>query len=508
MLVYLPKATKYPAVTGRDYPAGWQDIGPDDVVRAMLLAGIAGLESGGVTFSVGADGGLVANTTNSAGQTVATPVIRHRPTLARSLTGRSRALALTDASFPANSNINGLTFRSRIALAGHFDAVRIHLPNMHTAAVAGVKVAIGVTNTLGAWATTAPTLNNTGANTSAAPSNTEAVNTSGGVLLTATFSRQATVSLPSAENAANLTPSWTTSDWCPIKSLDRSDGGIFPLLDVAIFYPAGTTATMAYTGASGLAWAMWGRDDTPSNGRVWRSWMQDGDYITTPGGFTVNTTTPANIPFIIEYRSKKRGYTILLCGDSIYDAHNLTYPQNGFAHQALSTLHSSDAPVELCNISVPGATTLAILERAQIVAPKIRPSVIVAESNSVNNFGTSLGARVQQHGEGTVGGFCALSNDLEAGLVVCSQFPVTNAAKAYGATDSQRTTLNAALAARVGDFVWLDWSSVVDGTAHASGQIEPNATYIQGDGIHYNGAGHAAMVPIFVSAVSVASKAV
>ncbi len=424
-------------------------------------------------------------------------------TLARCLTGRSRALALTDASFPANSNANGLTIRARVALAGEWDAVRVHVPNMHTSTVAGFRLALGVTATLGAWATTAPTANNTGAATAAAPSNTEPVNVSGGVLLTATFARQSSVTLPVAENATALCPSWSSTDWMPIKSIPRTDGGAFPLLDVVGFYPAGTTATQAFTGASGTAWAMWGRDDTPSNGRVWRAWMQDGDCITTPGNFSATTTTAALWPIIIEYRSKKRGYTIMVAGDSIYNAHNVTYPQDGFAHKALSTLHTAEAPVELCDISVPGATTMAILERAQIIVPLVKPAVIVAQSASINNFGTSLGTgeRVMQHGEGTVGGFCALAAEHNAGMVVGSMFPVTNAARAWGATDARRITLNANLAARDDDFVWLDWGPTVDGVAGTGGQIEPAAALIQGDGVHFNDAGHAAMAVPFVAAV-------
>lgn len=41
MLLYLPSATKFPALTGKDYPAGWQDVGPNDLAFQMLSQGVA-----------------------------------------------------------------------------------------------------------------------------------------------------------------------------------------------------------------------------------------------------------------------------------------------------------------------------------------------------------------------------------------------------------------------------------------------------------------------------------
>lgn len=419
------------------------------------------------------------------------------------MTGRSNAVALSDALFPANSNVNGLTLRYRIALAAEFDAVRIIIPNMHSSAQAGVKVALGVSAALGAWNTTAPTANNTGAATAAAPSNTEAVSPAGAALIQAGFEGAATGTLSAAPDASNQCPSWTPTDWVPIKNIARSDGGTFPLLDLVLTYPAGATASMAYTGASNSAWALWGRDDLFSAGRVWRVWMDDGDGIASPAGFTNATTSPAFVPVIVQYRSKTRGVSLVAFGDSIIDAHNVTYPGNGFLWQAAIAMSSASRPVELCSMCAPGATTLQQMERAEMVLPLLKPSVMFVQSASVNSFGASLGARAQQHGEGTVGTALALAAEHGSAVVIGSMLPVNNAAKAWGATDSQRVLLNTNLRARDDDFVFLDFGSTVDGVT-TSGQIEPLASLVQGDGIHLNDAAHSAMAVPARAAVELA----
>lgn len=419
-----------------------------------------------------------------------------RRVLSRCLTGRSNAVALSNALFPANSNTNGVTLRYRMGMAADFDSVRVIIPNMHTSAQAGVKAAFGVSAALGGWATTAPTANNAGAATAAAPTNTEAVSGAGAALIQATFDGAATATLPAAIDAANQCPSWSASDWVPIKSLARSDGGVFPLLDLVLFFPASGTASMAYTGASNSAWALWGRDDMFSAGRVWRVWMNDGDCIATPANFTNATTSAAFVPVIIQYRSKTKGVSIVTFGDSIWDAHNVTYPGNGFAWQAALAMSSAARPVELCSMCAPGATTLQEMIRAESVMPLLKPSVMAVQCASLNSFGTSLGSRTQQHGEGTVGTALALAAEHGSALVVGSMLPVTAGGKPWGATDSQRVALNAALNARDDDYTFINFSPYVDGVIN-SGQVEPLATLIQGDGQHFNDTGHTVMATPF-----------
>lgn len=224
--------------------------------------------------------------------------------------------------------------------------------------------------------------------------------------------------------------------------------------------------------------------------------MDDVDGIATPSNFAEVVTSPAFVPVIIQYRSKVRGASIVTFGDSIWDAHNVTNPGNGFAWKAVLSMSTPKDPVELCSMCVPGATALQLMERAEAILPTLSPSLIAVQSASRNSFGSSLGSRTQQHGEGAVGIALALAAEYGSALLVGSMLPVKNSAQAWGATDAQRITLNAALASRDDDYTFIDFGPVIDGVA-VSGQIEPKAEHIQGDGIHLNDLSHDALAPVF-----------
>lgn len=419
-----------------------------------------------------------------------------RRTMSRALTGRAAALALTDALFPANSNTNGLTLHYRVAAACDFDAVRILIPNMHTSAVSGVTASIGLTDTLGAWATTAPTTNSSGANTAAAPGSNQAISAAGANSIVCTFNNSTSATLPVAADAASLLSSYTASDWMPASAVARTDGGTFPLIDVRLFYPAGATATMAYTGGTHSAWAIWGRDDLITGGRPWRVWAQAVEAVATPANFTAVGTVPYMVPIIVQYRARKTGaISVIVMGDSIHEASTGgTYTGNSFTWQAIQEMATSDKPIELCNATIPGASTLVLTRYLNQYINQLDPSVVVAQAASVNNFGTTLGQRCVQNGLGALGVAQANSYEVDCSLVSTTMFPVTNAAKAWGATDSFRRTLNAAIIANSESgnaYTACNIGSVIDGLT-VSGQVEPITSLVAVDGIHFNDAGHIA----------------
>ena len=467
-----------------------------------VTPGLAQLEIGpGVFFSIGG----VRRFPSTLG-----PILRRKKPRAlsrimtRSLTGRSQAVAHSSTVFTGTGLSTGLTQHQRVALAAPFDAVRIGIPNMHTAAIANVIAAVGVTNALGAWATTAPTANNTGAATAAAPTPSETVSASPGAFRRLTFNGAQSVSLPAAIDASNLVPSVTWSDWCPVASVPRTDGGTFPLLDVRVFIPtASGFVSIGYNGASNSAWAVAGRDDLYTGGRAYRCWNQDTDGVTTPANFTQTTTTPTVIPLLIQYRSRTDGATQLVLGDSIYDGTaGPVYPGNTFAFQAVRDAHDAAFPVEHCTLNAAGGSTIQLSQRLNAHLAQVSPAVLLLQSASINNFGTSLGSRTQQEGLGTVGVGKALADAVGAALIVGSMFPVTNAARNWAATDSQRTTLNAAVSALAAleGFEFLDFGQVLDGPP-VSGQVEPLASTVAGDGFHLNDTGHTAAAALALAAL-------
>ena len=426
-----------------------------------------------------------------------------RRIMSRAQTGRCKAIVLSDALFagwaPA-ANTAGLSLYNRIALAADAEAVRILVPNMHTVAVTGVRVGLGLSAVLGSWSGTPPAGAGSAAQTSTAPVRTEAVNSAGGDLLPATWAAATSGTLPAAYDAASLIASYTPTDWMPIATVARTDGSAtpFPLLDVVIEYPAGSTATLAFDGSAFSQPSSFGNESL-YDGRVWRAWAQDVLGVTTPAAFTRRDISGYYIPIIVQYRSRTTGAICEMTnGDSIYDGTGATLPLNSYARRAMAAESTAAAPIEYCNLSVPGATSAMLAARAQYLMPLIRPGIFHFEWGTVNSIsGATMSARQTQHALGCFGVMMALADQYDAVALTNSFLPVSAAAKALGATDSIRVAMNAAIAARAAadpsSFHFCDFGPTIDDPVQVAGQTVPKSTLMSPDGIHPIDLGHAAL---------------
>ena len=426
-----------------------------------------------------------------------------RRIMSRCQTGRCKAIALSDALFAtwaSAANTAGLSLYNRIALAADAEAVRILVPNMHTAAVAGVRVGLGLAANLGTWNGTPPAGAGSAAQTSTAPARTEAVNSAGGDLLPATWATATSGTLPAAYDAANLIASYTPTDWMPIATVARTDGSAtpFPLLDVVIEYPAGSMATLAFDGSAFSQPSSFG-NELLYDGRVWRAWAQDVLGVTTPAAFTRRDISGYYIPIIVQYRSRTTGAICEMTnGDSIYDGTGATLPLNSFARRAMAAESTAAAPIEYCNLSVPGATSAMLAARAQYLMPLIKPGIFHFEWGTVNSIsGATMSARQTQHALGCFGVMMALADQYDAVALTNSFLPVSAAAKALGATDSIRVAMNAAIAARAAadtsSFHFCDFGPTIDDPVQMAGQTVPKSILMSPDGIHPIDLGHAAL---------------
>ncbi len=428
---------------------------------------------------------------------------RFRRIQSRALTGRCKALALTDGTFTAfapNANTNGLTLYNRIALATDADAVRILIPNMHTSTVAGVKVGLGLTTSAGTWSGSPPAGSGAAGQTTVKPTRTEVVNTSAGDLLVATFNAASSVTLPAAIDATNLVPSYTATDWMLISTVARTDTvGAFPLVDVAIEYPAGVTATLAYNGSGYTAWSAWGNESlTLTDGRIWRAWAQDVLGVTTPANFTQTNVSTYICPVIVQYRSRTTGaVTVLNLGDSVWDGTGATQQNDSFVKRSVHALHTTANPIELCNLSVPGASNFMNCERAAYVVPLVNPAVFSFQWGSINQVsGATMSARQYQHGYGAFGAMMSIASANDCVPLTGSFLPVTIGAKNLGATDSLRVTMNAEIKRQAAldpsEVVYVDFGPAYDGIT-TGGQVEPIVALVVASDVHPSDAGHAAL---------------
>jgi lysophospholipase L1-like esterase len=109
-------------------------------------------------------------------------------------------------------------------------------------------------------------------------------------------------------------PTITASDWIPIRSVPRSDGGTLPLLMLRIRYDGNTACYNVSTDANELV-------TTENRGRVVQSqFLADasGVYVTAPGSNnTIADPSGTVLTVVVQTRTRSRGVTVLAIGDSI-----------------------------------------------------------------------------------------------------------------------------------------------------------------------------------------------
>lgn len=128
------------------------------------------------------------------------------------------------------------------------------------------------------------------------------------------------------------------SDWIGLSSLDRSDGGRWPIL-MARVYATGGAHTTLVTDLSQTNWNGAARD------RLWNCYTQAGNFVANPAGFTSTTDNGTMIVGWLQYYSRSRGCSVLFAGDSITQGINGTIDGLGGLQVAAYQLSTPSCPV-------------------------------------------------------------------------------------------------------------------------------------------------------------------
>lgn len=350
-------------------------------------------------------------------------------------------------------------FQVTTELAQDFDAVRLVFANTNTAVSTRI-VSVGATA-----AASKADLNNSGG--------TWASNTRPIQMAQAPYSNRI---------------AYTVSDWLPVASIPRSDGGTRPLVTVRAYLTASTVVPMYGNGTDDFTnWA------TRSNGRIWAAREQAVDGISTPANFT-STTNLSQSPIVgIQYAARGRVVTVFAAGDSITEGRG-TYLNQGFVMPAAEALSSpTGIAVEYGNIGWNGQTMADFAVRAlDLLSSDVKPDVLVMPVGSPNDQASTLAAAniaAMRSQRAQV-----LAECQRAGVrpVLWTWLPTNAAVRPYGSTDALRVAYNAESLALAGRGVAIaDTALAVSGTT-TGGQVQM-AAGSNDDGIHPNDTGNAAL---------------
>lgn len=380
-------------------------------------------------------------------------------TAMRGLSGRMGAF---DNSTPK-------TFRAIIALAQHADRARVIFTNGATGS--GYTVA-------GCNMRALPDL------VSALPAPTAVTLPSGGVL-------------PAAPNTARRT--YLVSNWVDLSTVDRTDGGQFPLLCIDAYVSTASGISILGNGGSDN-FANWA---TRPNGRVWIMRHNDGDCVTTPANFT-STVNRIQSPIVgVQYVARGQVITVMGIGDSVTDGRGNVIGE-GFGVPACEALSSlSGVAVEWWNNGWAGSRMDDWVAPGfeDMCAAGLIPDIVVTPNGSPNNFGTPIVAAEITRCRQQLARILNTAKENRVVPIVWTVLPTNPAIKDYNSSDALRTAYNAATLqmGQRGVHV-IDMASAISGPVDADGQV----TMLSGtttDNIHPNDAGNALLRELLVQAL-------
>jgi len=276
----------------------------------------------------------------------------------------------------------------------------------------------------------------------------------------------------------------TYSDWIPLRSFTRTDGGTLPLLMVRTYM---TGSPRPGTSGPSTGW------ETAARGRILRCFVNAGDCVATPASFTSTTVQGECVPTEVRFMTRARGLTIAVAGDSCLQGITSNAGANNFVFQAATALSTATLPIEVLNL---GKTSMSYpgwfwnIEDSVTVS---KPQIVVIQGGSRNGGGyvsAAAAEAVWQH-------VMALMARVRAyGGVPILMTPWPDSSET-APTDLNRLILVAnCLQAGLGGTPVIDANAMV---GVAGTPMTLNAAY-SSDGVHLTDAGHAylatALTPI------------
>lgn len=359
---------------------------------------------------------------------------------------------------------NAITFNMQMEVESHFLGFRIGIPNIHTAAVTGVKACVGV-------AASAPITNNFQVFTQ--PDQNEWIDV--------TWGGAASVDLPS--RAAEEIYSMAWSDMVYLPSIPRNDGGSRPLVCVRIEFPAGSTLSTPFNDVYG--WRGLG------SARFFRCSNQEVQGVTTKTSFTQNNVvssggdTKSVVP-AIQYSSITRGHQLMIGGDSIQEGLGADARDYGYIQRAAYEASTMAKPIEYFNAGLHAQVPEVYERLVERHIEQVRPTILSYSPWSGNDVSASgITVAAMRRAKGNLGRLQAFlqSRGLRPLIVIPEAFP---SVRSTGAGDQARRDYNAiTLPSLTGVTILTGLASALTGSRDASGQdfLIPAAT---GDGTHLN----------------------
>nr|WP_314586551.1 SGNH/GDSL hydrolase family protein [uncultured Pseudomonas sp.] len=384
--------------------------------------------------------------------------------LTKNLFGRLRAETLSTAT----------TFNGNMELETEFLSLRLGIPNIHTAAVPGVKVSVGVLSSVPAadyqvWIN---------------PENNEWLDF--------------TIDLPA--RLGEERPSITYIDVAALASVARTDiANGRTIIIYRIEFPANSVASMPMNNQY-----YWRGSRAP---RVLRTSNQAVQGVTNKAAFTSQAAYAATkggddyavVP-VVQYQTLARGHQVMICGDSIQEGIGGDVRCYGAMERSVYELSTPERPLEYFNAALHAQGPDLYSRMLADHVATVRPTIVTYSPWSGNDVtaGSGLSAAAMRRLKASLGR--VFSTLQAAGLRPVVLFPeatpVNTGYRNVGANDQARRDFNANWLPKVSaGFVIKGYAAALTGARDAAGQDQIKDG-LSGDGVHPNDAGHDALTAV------------
>jgi len=374
---------------------------------------------------------------------------------------------------------NAITFHMIIEVETDFLGFRIGIPNIHTAAVTGVKACVGVVAAVPAADYQVFTT----------PEASEWVDVTWN-------NGAATVDLPMRIAEERYSLPW--SDMIYLPSIARTDSASGrPLVMVRIEYPAGSTLTTPYNDLY-----YWRGASAP---RIYRSTNQEVLGVTNKATFTQNNIVTSGgdakavVP-AIQYMTTKRGHQVMIMGDSIQEGLGGNVRDYGAIQRTCYELSTPERPIEYFNAALHAQAPDLYSRMIEDHIDMVRPTVLSYAPWSGNDVAANTGMTVaaQRRYKAALGRvYAALQQrNMRPIIFFPEATPVNTSYRNVGANDQVRRDYNAKfLPGVVNGVVFKGYAAAITGDRDAAGQDQIK-TGFTGDNVHPNDAGYDALKEI------------
>ncbi|MCY0854356.1 SGNH/GDSL hydrolase family protein [Cupriavidus sp. D39] len=205
-----------------------------------------------------------------------------------------------------------------------------------------------------------------------------------------TWGGASSVNIPSAASASQ----YAVSDWIPLSSIPRADGGTRPLIMVRTQHDGSVDGNFAFLGGPGLT-----NNRTPSSANRGRFTQFTGSTTGVSNPAAVGSLTGNSFEVFPVFRYRAAALSVMVSGDSTEQNDALVAAGfTSWGYRGCADVSTQSRPINYLNCGCSGKNSNEYWARTQeLISAGVVPNVLVIGPASVNDVYSNLDRSFESH---------------------------------------------------------------------------------------------------------------